>query len=195
MLVSSNNSPITSNHSSGLSLSTTNGHGGKKSLLTVRHAEPGDAAALHQIFHHPEVLYWTVDLPFAPIENIHQHLLKPQDGYYVLVACDGPIIVGTLRLYTFPVARLRHLGRIGPVAVSPDHQGKGAGSVLMKAAIDMADNWLNLHRLELLVFADNQAAIRLYEKYDFEEEGILRDFAFRQGQYIDGKVMARFRSS
>jgi RimJ/RimL family protein N-acetyltransferase len=27
------------------------------------------------------------------------------------------------------------------------------------AAIDLADNWLNLHRLELEVYVDNEAAI------------------------------------
>jgi len=109
-----------------------------------------------------------------------------------MVACDGPIIVGVLRLYVYPIPRLRHVGRIGPVAVSLDHQGKGAGLALMNAAIDMADNWLNQHRLKLLVYADNQAAIGLYQKYGFGKEGILGDFAFRQGQYIDGKTMARF---
>jgi len=86
MLVSSHNTPISSSLSSQASLSTAKERGYPKSLLTVRHAESGDGEAIHQIFHHPEVLYWTVDLPFAPINNVHQYLLKPQDGHYVMVA-------------------------------------------------------------------------------------------------------------
>lgn len=169
--------------------------GCKRPVLTVRHAEASDAEAIHAICHHPDVLYWTVDLPFAPTEVTHHHLLQTKDGNYVLLACDGPIIAGMLRLSIYPSPRMRHMGRIGPVAVHPEHQGKGVGSTLMKAAIDLADNWLNLHRLHLLVFADNAAAIKLYQKAGFVEEGRLQDLAFRAGSYVDGILMARMKSA
>lgn len=57
--------------------------------------------------------------------------------------------------------------------------------------VDLADQWLNLVRLELLVYADNNAAIELYKKYGFQEEGILRRFAFRAGSYADGLLRVR----
>lgn len=159
-------------------------------ILTVRHAEPGDINAIHTMLHCPSVLYWTVDLPFARVEDTYQQLLK-QSRDYVLVACDRSTVVGVLRLSILPTPRLQHTGRLGSLAVHPNHQGKGAGSALFKAALDLADNWLNLHRLELLVYADNQAAIGLYQKYGFETEGTLRNFAFRAGRYVDGLLMAR----
>lgn len=62
---------------------------------------------------------------------------------------------------------MRHSGAIGRVAVDGAAAGRGIGSHLMAAAVDLADNWLNLYRLELLVRADNQVAIRLYEKFGF----------------------------
>jgi len=43
--------------------------------------------------------------------------------------------------------------------------------VLLKEALDMADNWLNLVRLELEVYTDNLGAISLYKKFEFEVEG------------------------
>ena len=52
----------------------------------------------------------------------------------------------------------------------------------MKAALDLADNWLNLTRIELEVCTDNQTGIALYEKWGFEIEGTLRHFAFRGGR-------------
>lgn len=165
----------------------------QSSPITVRHAESTDGDALHAIFHHPEVLYWTVDLPFAPTEVTHHHVLKAEDENYVLAACDGPIIVGVLRLSVYPSPRMRHAGRIGPVAVHPEHRGKGVGSVLMTAATDFADNWLNLSRLHLLVFVDNQAAIKLYKKAGFMDEGKLRQLVFRAGNYVDAIVMARLK--
>jgi putative acetyltransferase len=79
------------------------------------------------------------------------------------------------------------------MAVRDDRQGKGVGTALMEAALDLADNWLDLARIELQVFTDNQAGIALYEKFGFEKEGRHRCFAFRDGQYVDAYSMARIK--
>jgi putative acetyltransferase len=57
--------------------------------------------------------------------------------------------------------------------------------------IDLADNWLGLRRIELTVFADNVAAIHLYQKCGFTIEGTARQFALREGAYCDAHTMAR----
>ena len=57
--------------------------------------------------------------------------------------------------------------------------------------VDVADNWLNLRRLELTVYVDNEPAIRLYKKFGFEIEGTRRADAFRDGVYVDSYAMAR----
>lgn len=79
------------------------------------------------------------------------------------------------------------------MAVRDDWHGRGIGTALMEAAIDMADNWLNLARLELTVFLDNAPAIGLYEKLGFTTEGTLANYAFRDGEYVDCLTMARLR--
>ena len=61
----------------------------------------------------------------------------------------------------------------------------------MEAALDLADNWLNLTRIELHVYTDNSAGIGLYEKFGFEVEGTHHRFAFRNGKYVDAYSMAR----
>jgi putative acetyltransferase len=63
----------------------------------------------------------------------------------------------------------------------------------MEAAINLAENWLNLKRLDLQVYTDNPAAIHLYEKYGFQIEGTLRRCAFRDGEYVDAFTMARVK--
>ncbi len=63
----------------------------------------------------------------------------------------------------------------------------------MKALIDAADNWLNLSRLELTVFTDNEPALKLYQNLGFVIEGTHKKFAFRDGEYIDAHTMARVR--
>jgi putative acetyltransferase len=79
------------------------------------------------------------------------------------------------------------------MAIHDDWQGKGVGSALMAAAIDLADNWLNLSRLELEEFTDNEPAIALYKKYGFIVEGTHKNFAYRNGQFVDVYAMARLR--
>jgi putative acetyltransferase len=51
----------------------------------------------------------------------------------------------------------------------------------VKAAIELADRWLNLRRLELVAYTDNERALGLYKKFGFEVEGLLRRHSFRDG--------------
>ncbi|MFQ5398037.1 MAG: hypothetical protein ACE5E7_00400 [Anaerolineae bacterium] len=47
----------------------------------------------------------------------------------------------------------------------------------------MADNWLNLKRVKLLVFSDNPSAFHLYEKFDFVTEGTKRFHPYGDGRW------------
>ena len=66
-----------------------------------------------------------------------------------------------------------------------------AMTALLAALIDAADNWHAIKRLEHAVFTDNTRAIRLYESFGFEAEGVQRAFAFRAGHCVDALGMAR----
>ena len=79
------------------------------------------------------------------------------------------------------------------MAVHDDFQGRGIGTALVEAAVDLADNWLNLKRLGLSVFTDNAPAIHLYKNFGFEVEGTLRAHVLREGEYVDTYAMARIR--
>jgi putative acetyltransferase len=160
--------------------------------VTIRRTEPSDYEAVQQILASPKVIWGTLQLPFPSVEQWRQRLAEPSEGLFSLVACvEKNEVVGQLSLTTFPHRpRRRHVGQIA-MAVRDDWQGQGVGTALMQAAIDLADKWLNLTRLELEVFVDNAPAIRLYEKFGFTIEGTLVDFAFREGQYVDTYIMAR----
>jgi GNAT superfamily N-acetyltransferase len=68
-------------------------------------------------------------------------------------------VVGNLGLHAFPTRwRRRHAAEIG-MSVRDDWQGRGVGTALLEAAVDLADNWLNLTRLELTVYTDNEAGV------------------------------------
>lgn len=162
--------------------------------LSIRRAEPADFEALQQVFAGPKAVWGTLQLPFPSAEMWRKRLAEPAEGVFNLVACADNVVIGQLGLHTFPNApRRRHVGQIGMV-VRDDWQGKGVGTALMQAAIDLAEKWLNLSRLELEVYTDNEAAIRLYKKFGFTIEGTLVRFAFRDGQYVDTYAMARLGS-
>jgi putative acetyltransferase len=132
-------------------------------------------------------------LPLQSAEAWRKRLSEPPDGLILLVACVDGEVVGNLGLETFSNRpRVRHAGTIG-MAVRDDWQGKGVGTSLMKAVLDLADNWLNLSRIELQVYADNSAAVALYKRFGFEIEGTHRCYAFRDGEYVDAYSMARLR--
>lgn len=162
--------------------------------LQIRRAEQDDSAALYEMFVSPKVYEGTLQVPYPSREAWRQRLAAA-DGSYNLVAVAGGSVVGMLGVHTFPNRpRRRHVGVID-IVVHEEFQGKGVGGALMRAGLDLADNWLNLTRLELEVFTDNEAAVRLYERFGFEREGTLRQHAFRDGRYVDSYFMARLRPS
>ncbi len=59
--------------------------------------------------------------------------------------------------------RLYHSANFG-IMVHRDYQNDGVGTGLMKAVLDLADNWLMLVRIELTVFCENERAIHLFMK-------------------------------
>ena len=81
------------------------------------------------------------------------------------------------------------------MAVHDHFQGHGVGTALMRALMDLADNWYGLRRLELTVYCDNAAAVRLYEKFGFVVEGTGRQYARRNGELVDAYFMARLKPS
>lgn len=160
--------------------------------LVVRHTEPEDYKAVHLVYSSPRAMAGTLGLPFSSDQAWRGELDRPRDDNVSIVACVRGEVVGHLTLSVYMNPRTRHSGHFG-IAVRDDWQGRGIGSELMKACVDLADNWLGLTRLDLRVYVDNEPAISLYKKFGFEVEGTHKRFAFRNGEYVDAHVMARLR--
>ena len=162
------------------------------SKILVRHAEPKDLNDIYELQQGKQFVWGTLRSPYPSIEFARKQLENPREGVVSLVAEIDGKVVGRLGLTPHPRPRRKHTGDIG-MGVHDNYAGRGVGNALMAACIDLADNWLNLTRLELDVFTDNLAAISLYKKFDFVEEGVKRAHAFRAGKYVDTLNMARFR--
>ncbi len=161
--------------------------------ITIRHAEPSDYEAVYRTMSSPRAIWGTLQIPFPSLEMWRKRLAEPPEGFTLLVACVDGEVVGNLGLHTNPNRpRRRHVAGLG-MAVRDDWQGKGVGNALMQAAIDLADKWLQIERLELEVYTDNERAINLYKKFGFVIEGTFIHHAYRDGQYVNSYGMARLR--
>jgi putative acetyltransferase len=162
--------------------------------VVVRRAEPGDFEAVARSFQDESAYAGTLQLPLPSFERWRKKMAEMPEGHYVFVACVGDEVVGHAGLHPASLAspRRAHAMAIG-MAVPSAWQGKGVGSALLRTLCDFADGWLNVIRLELTVYTDNEPAIALYRKFGFEVEGTHRVYALRAGRYVDAFAMARIR--
>jgi L-phenylalanine/L-methionine N-acetyltransferase len=159
--------------------------------LVIRASEPADWREFAELMELPKVRWGTLRLPFGSKDQYRKWLESPPEGMTGIVAELDGRIVGCAHV-TRDKGRRSHAGAIG-IAVHDDFHGRRIGSAMMAALIEVADDWLDLKRLELKVHIDNEPAIRLYRKFGFEAEGTLRADSFRGGTYVDAHIMARLR--
>lgn len=158
--------------------------------IVVRRAEPGDAEAIAMSFRGRNAAAGTLQNPYPSIADWQSRLAADAATNYILVAVADGEVIGHAGLHGNKNPRRQHVWTFG-IAVRDDWQGRGVGTRLMKALIDLADNWLGALRLEMTVYVDNAAAIALYKKFGFVVEGTHRAFALREGRLTDSLAMAR----
>ncbi|MFT5704292.1 MAG: putative acetyltransferase [Shewanella sp.] len=158
--------------------------------VIIRHTEPSDFEGVQSLYTQPACYSGTLQLPYPSLSNWQARLANLDKNHYNLVALIDNQIVGQIGMMIMDSPRRKHVANMG-MAVSHKQQNLGIGTQLLMAMIDLADNWLAIRRIELEVYTDNNAAIALYEKVGFVMEGTAKDYAFRDGQYVDAYLMAR----
>ncbi|MGZ5042941.1 MAG: GNAT family N-acetyltransferase [Usitatibacter sp.] len=161
--------------------------------IAIRRAEPDDHEALWRIYQETRAYAGTLQLPYPSREMWRKRLLELPESDYLLVACADGQIVGSSGLHASGKSPRRAHAMMLGLGVAEAWHGKGVGSRLVAAMTGLADDWLNVIRLELTVFTDNERAIALYRKFGFEIEGTHRAYALRAGEYVDSHSMARLR--
>lgn len=99
-------------------------------------------------------------------------------------------IVGFSRCEGTQLKRMAHKVEFG-VCVLMEFWGYGMGTNLLKESISWADA-NGIKKMTLTVLETNEKAIKLYEKYGFEVEGVLRkDKLLSDGKFYNTVVMGR----
>lgn len=163
-------------------------------MRIIRHSEKKDIEQIRQIYAEPSNYSATLQGPLPSIELWESRLGQANAGVISLVAGQGEEILGHLGLHIEQNPRRKHVAHIG-MAVKASARRQGVADALIRAAIDMAEQWQAISRIELTVFTDNLAALALYEKNGFIKEGQCKNYAFRNGQFADVYMMARCKTT
>ena len=163
--------------------------------LQIRDPQRSDAQALVDLFSkldsetsfmlfEPGERMTTVD---AQKERIFE--FNEAENRQMFVACHGEYVVGVIVGNGGGMSRNQHSVQIA-IGVEKAFSGLGVGFQLMQGI----ESWAQakqLHRMELTVMTHNSAAIALYEKCGFQQEGRKRHSLKVNGDYVDELLMAK----
>ncbi len=166
--------------------------------VLIRPATPDDADGLVQYMQ--EGLPEFTDYVFTAIGEFTNTVEQEREriasldhasGSMRLIAVAGDRVVGSLGCSAPKLRRIAHVGHLG-MATRQAYWGTGLGSAMMAYVIAWAITHPVLELLELSVYADNTRAVRLYQKFGFEESGrVPRSTKFAPDVYKDNIHMYR----
>jgi RimJ/RimL family protein N-acetyltransferase len=162
-------------------------------VITVRKAEPGDAAELVSLAQAVgrEEGRWILSIDSWRSIGDERRYLKsvfrhPDAAVYV--AEEDGHVVARMSLSRDPHPASRHVADLG-LMVAESHRRRGIGMKLLDAAVEWA-RLAGVTKLELHVFPWNEGALRLYERFGFEREGYRKRHYERDGELVDAILMA-----
>lgn len=124
-------------------------------------------------------------------ERLQNFILKMHEaGNPQVLALQNDEVVGWCDIRRLENRALSHAGGLG-MGVKKEARGQGIGGRLLQVCLQHA--WASLFRkVELTVFVHNTAAIELYRRQGFVQEGLLKEFAIIDGKVFDAYRMACF---
>lgn len=129
--------------------------------LVVRSFKPGDEAAFRDINLEWIERFFAVEAKDREVlGNLQKYILDP--GGAILLAVDGEQPVGVVSLVVMGEGSVE-LAKMG---VRPEAQGKGAGRMLVAAAIDAARS-MGMQRIYIETNSTLDAALKLYRDAGF----------------------------
>jgi len=159
---------------------------GKKVVL--RPTEESDCALIHAWMNHPEVWrYMDYELPFS-LADVKEDLERSrQEGLpLTILVRDRPI--GRIGLNQF-----RRRDRICSLYMfigEPAFWGAGYAHDAVMSLLAYAFDRFDLYQVELWTLADNNRALRMYQRCGFVEEARLRARSWKQGAWVDHVVLS-----
>lgn len=93
-----------------------------------------------------------------------------------------------------PIHWIHRSATLGILIGEKEFWGKGVGLEATRLMVEYGFSRLNLHRIDLGLFAEHEVAVRCYEQAGFKVEGRMREDLFQGGEYKDRLWMGLLRS-
>jgi RimJ/RimL family protein N-acetyltransferase len=164
--------------------------------VILRSAKPADAeqviSLMREVASEPDsYMSFTPDEASVPVGFTAGLIQKYNDldNLYLVGDHDGRIIADLTCAIDPRWSLCSHVAVLG-MEIQKKYRGQGLGTLMVEHAIEWARR-REVVRLELEVFEENGAAIRLYTKFGFEIEGCKRAYVFQRGAYYNQLIMSR----
>ncbi|AZJ36222.1 GNAT family N-acetyltransferase [Tenacibaculum singaporense] len=157
--------------------------------IKLRALEPEDLEFLFQIENNES--FWEVShtqTPFSKfllkqyLENAHLDIYEAKQLRLVIDDKLTGKSIGMIDLFDFNPQHKR--AGIG-ILIHPDFQQKGFASEALQLLIKYCFTHLHLHQLYANITRDNTSSLHLFEKQNFKQTGIKKDWIFHNGTYKD----------
>lgn len=160
--------------------------------LYLRPIGQEDAEGYFRMLFNPEVRRLTGTQHSFTLDGIRRYIEgKSADESTVLLLIalsDTNEVIGDIVLQD--IDRINRNANLRIAIDSDEHMGKGYGPESIRLLLEYGFGILNLHRIELQVFAYNERAIKAYEKAGFSKEGVQRDILYYNHRYHDSILMS-----
>jgi L-amino acid N-acyltransferase YncA len=161
------------------------------SKVTLRPATAADVAAITAIYR-PAVLRGTASFELEPpdeAEMLSRFQAVIGAGYPYFVATLEGRVVGYAYASAYRTRPAYRFTVEDSVYIAPEAQGKGVGTLLLKALIEAST--AKGHRLMVAVIGDsrNHASITLHRNAGFTFCGTIHSIGYKLGRWLDTVVM------
>ena len=160
--------------------------------VVIRPAEPGDAASFDRMWKGLLAEGWVRSQRFDNPVRHYKSLFRrsSSDRGLWLVAVAGRDVVGHLAITREEHPATEHIATLG-LGVAPEWRSRGVAAGLMEEAVAWGRS-VGVRKIILTVFPDNLAAVRLYRKFGFVDEGRFVNHAKKPYGYRDELLMGRW---
>jgi RimJ/RimL family protein N-acetyltransferase len=144
----------------------------------------------------PEVTRYMETGTFPTTREELEHYYQSAGGtrdriMLAIVEAATGLHIGNIKLE--PIQWVHRRATLGIMIGDKRFWGRGISTEACRLTVQHAFRSLNLRRIELGVYADHSAAIRVYERLGFRVEGRLRQTLFREDRYWDSLCMGLLR--
>lgn len=162
--------------------------------LVLRELRLSDAENIFAYFSKDEVTLFYDLATFTSVDQatelIHIWKSRVEEGQglrWAITLKGSDELIGTCGFHSMSIDNNR--AEIG-YEITPAYWGKGIASEAVQLMLDYGFNQLELHRIEAFIHPDHHVSRRVLLKNGMKTEGVLRDYFFEKGRYVDGELLA-----